>query len=40
MERIGRFAALGATRLYLQTLGVDDLEHIELVASEVAPQVR
>jgi F420-dependent oxidoreductase-like protein len=39
VDRIGRFAELGATRLYLQTLDVDDLDHIELVASEVAPQV-
>jgi F420-dependent oxidoreductase-like protein len=39
VERIGRFAELGATRLYLQTLDVDDLEHLELVAAEVMPQV-
>lgn len=39
VERIGRFAELGATRIYLQTLDVDDLDHIELVASEVAPQL-
>jgi len=40
VDRIGRFVGIGATRLYLQTLDVDDLEHIELVASEVMPQVR
>ena len=39
VDRIGRFAELGATRLYLQTLDVDDLEHLELVAAEVMPQV-
>ncbi len=39
VERIQRFAALGASRIYLQTLDVDDLEHIELVATEVMPQV-
>jgi F420-dependent oxidoreductase-like protein len=39
VDRIGRFAELGATRLYLQTLDVDDVEHIELVAGEVMPQV-
>jgi F420-dependent oxidoreductase-like protein len=39
VDRIGRFAELGATRLYLQTLDVDDLEHVELVAAEVMPQV-
>jgi F420-dependent oxidoreductase-like protein len=40
VDRIGRYSALGATRLYLQTLDVDDLDHIELVASEVMPAVR
>ena len=40
VDRIGRFAELGATRLYLQTLDVDDLDHVELVASEVSPQLR
>jgi F420-dependent oxidoreductase-like protein len=39
VDRIGRFAELGASRLYLQTLDVDDLEHIELVAAKVMPQV-
>jgi F420-dependent oxidoreductase-like protein len=39
VDRIGRFAELGATRLYLQTLDIDDLEHLELVAAEVMPQV-
>ena len=39
VERIGRFAELGATRIYLQTLDVDDLDHIELIAAEVAPQL-
>ena len=39
VQRIGEFADLGATRLYLQTLDIDDLDHLELVAAEVAPQV-
>ena len=26
-------------RVYLQTLDVDDLDHLELVAAEVMPQV-
>jgi alkanesulfonate monooxygenase len=39
VDKIGRFAELGAQRMYLQTLDVDDLEHIELVAAEVMPQV-
>ena len=39
VDRIGRFAELGAERIYLQTLDVDDLDHIQLVAAEVMPQV-
>ena len=39
VDKIGQFAELGAQRMYLQTLDVDDLEHIELVAAEVMPQV-
>ena len=39
VDRIGRFSELGAERVYLQTLDVDDLDHLELVAAEVAPQV-
>jgi len=39
VERIGQFAALGATRFYLQVLDLDDLDHLELIASEVARQL-
>jgi alkanesulfonate monooxygenase SsuD/methylene tetrahydromethanopterin reductase-like flavin-dependent oxidoreductase (luciferase family) len=39
VERIGQFAALGATRFYLQILDLDDLDHLELIASEVARQL-
>lgn len=39
VERIGRFGAAGAGRIYLQTLDLDDLDHLELIASEVLPQV-
>jgi F420-dependent oxidoreductase-like protein len=39
VERIGEFADHGASRLYLQVLDLDDLEHLELIASEVMPQV-
>ena len=39
IERIGEYADHGATRLYLQVLDLDDLEHLELIASEVMPQV-
>lgn len=39
VDRIGRYAEAGATRVYLQTLDLDDLDHVELVAAEVAPQL-
>jgi alkanesulfonate monooxygenase SsuD/methylene tetrahydromethanopterin reductase-like flavin-dependent oxidoreductase (luciferase family) len=39
VERIGEFAELGAARLYLQVLDLADLDHLELVSSEVAPQL-
>jgi len=39
VERIGQFAALGATRFYLQVLDLHDLDHLELIASEVARQL-
>jgi F420-dependent oxidoreductase-like protein len=40
VDRIGAFAELGATRIYLQVLDLHDLDHLELIASEVMPQVR
>ena len=39
VDRIGQFAELGAERVYLQTLDLDDLDHLELVAAEVMPQL-
>ena len=38
VEKIGRFREAGATRLYLQVMDLSDLEHVELIAAEVAPQ--
>jgi F420-dependent oxidoreductase-like protein len=38
-DKIGRFAEAGASRVYLQTLDLSDLDHLELVAAEVLPQV-
>jgi F420-dependent oxidoreductase-like protein len=40
VERLGSFGELGLTRAYLQTLDMDDLDQLELIASEVLPQVR
>jgi F420-dependent oxidoreductase-like protein len=39
VDTLGRYAEIGASRVYLQTLDLDDLDHLELVASEVVPQV-
>jgi F420-dependent oxidoreductase-like protein len=39
VDKIGAFAAAGATRIYLQTLDLSDLDHLDLVASEVVPQL-
>ncbi|KGN34235.1 F420-dependent oxidoreductase [Knoellia sinensis KCTC 19936] len=39
VDRIGRFAEVGATRFYLQVLDLSDLDHIEEFASTVLPQV-
>jgi len=39
VEQISRYAEAGATRIYLQTLDLHDLHHVELVASAVAPQL-
>jgi F420-dependent oxidoreductase-like protein len=39
VDRIGRYAEVGATRIYLQTLDLDDLDHLELVAAEVMRQL-
>ncbi|MER6828585.1 LLM class F420-dependent oxidoreductase [Streptosporangium sp. NPDC000563] len=35
IEKIGRFAELGAERIYLQVLDLDDLDHLELIADEI-----
>ncbi|HET6533189.1 MAG TPA: LLM class F420-dependent oxidoreductase [Actinoplanes sp.] len=39
VEQLGGFAEAGATRIYLQTLDLHDLHHVELVASAVLPQL-
>jgi F420-dependent oxidoreductase-like protein len=40
VDKIGRFAGIGASRMYLQVLDLHDLDHLELVAAQVMPQVR
>ena len=39
VARIEAFAAIGAERVYLQVLDLDDLDHVELIAEEVLPRV-
>jgi F420-dependent oxidoreductase-like protein len=37
--KIAEFAEIGAERVYLQVLDLEDLDHLELIASDVSPQV-
>ena len=37
--KIAEFAEIGADRVYLQILDLEDLAHLELIASDVLPQV-
>jgi F420-dependent oxidoreductase-like protein len=39
VARIGEFAQIGASRIYLQMLDLTDLDQLELVAGEVLPQL-
>jgi F420-dependent oxidoreductase-like protein len=39
VQRIGEFAEIGATRIHLRVIDMSDLDHVELIASQVLPQV-
>jgi F420-dependent oxidoreductase-like protein len=39
VERLQQFAAVGSQRVYLQMLDLTDLDHMELIAAEVMPQL-
>ncbi|MGW0580616.1 LLM class F420-dependent oxidoreductase [Streptomyces sp. NPDC002920] len=39
VEKIGRYAETGSTRFYLQILDLDDLDHLELLSSQVQSQL-
>jgi F420-dependent oxidoreductase-like protein len=39
VDKIGLLGEAGASRVYLQTMDLSDLDHLELVASEVVPQL-
>jgi F420-dependent oxidoreductase-like protein len=38
-DKIAQFAEIGAERIYLQVIDLDDMEHLELIAAEVLPDV-
>ena len=40
VDKLGQYAEAGASRAYLQVLDLQDLDHLELIAAEVLPQVR
>jgi hypothetical protein len=39
VQRIGEFAEAGATRVHLRVIDMADLDHVDLIAAEVLPQV-
>ncbi|GAA3754863.1 LLM class F420-dependent oxidoreductase [Plantactinospora mayteni] len=39
VERIGEFAEVGTVRVHLRLTEIDDLDHLELIAAEVLPQL-
>lgn len=39
VDKIGRYGAIGASRIYLQILDLDDLDHLELISSRIQSQL-
>ncbi|MEU6330752.1 LLM class F420-dependent oxidoreductase [Streptomyces sp. NPDC047049] len=39
VDKIGRYAGIGASRVYLQMLDLDDLDHLELISAQVQTQL-
>ncbi|WP_327326597.1 LLM class F420-dependent oxidoreductase [Streptomyces sp. NBC_01210] len=39
VDKIGRYGAIGSSRIYLQVLDLDDLDHLELISSQVQSQL-
>jgi hypothetical protein len=39
VDQLGRFGDAGATRAFLQILDLTDLDHLDLIAATVAPQL-
>ncbi|GGZ34206.1 LLM class F420-dependent oxidoreductase [Streptomyces avidinii] len=40
VEKIGAYGAAGSSRIYLQLLDLDDLDHLELISAQVLAQLR
>jgi alkanesulfonate monooxygenase SsuD/methylene tetrahydromethanopterin reductase-like flavin-dependent oxidoreductase (luciferase family) len=39
VDRLGQYAEAGSSRVYLQVLDLPDLDHLDLIADQVLPQV-
>ncbi|MEU3703391.1 LLM class F420-dependent oxidoreductase [Streptomyces anulatus] len=39
VDKIGSFEAIGSSRIYLQVLDLDDLDHLELISSQIQSQL-
>ncbi len=39
VDKIGRYAEAGSRRVYLQVLDLSDLDHLELISSQVQSQL-
>jgi alkanesulfonate monooxygenase len=40
VDKLRRYAEIGTDRMYLQVLDLTDLDQLELIATEIMPQVR
>ncbi|HET6215074.1 MAG TPA: LLM class F420-dependent oxidoreductase [Micromonosporaceae bacterium] len=40
VDQLGQFGELGTTRVFLQIIDLTDLDHLDTIAAEVAPQLR
>ncbi|MEU6706951.1 LLM class F420-dependent oxidoreductase [Streptomyces wuyuanensis] len=39
VDKLGHYAAAGSSRVYLQVLDLGDLDHLELISSQIQPQL-
>ena len=39
VDQLGSWQSIGLTRFYLQLLDLSDIDQVELIAAEVAPQL-